>query len=579
MAEKSLAIARFSAKDSATLLESRRSALDNKIRWHYEQIALLKAESNSIAPIARLPNELISIIMDMYARETISLSTLRWTKIMLVCRLWYEISIVSHSLWAEIDLGWPLCVSRLRIQLERSGQVSLTIRIGSFMTPVHFPPIRDNAHRVESLFLYCPGQNFHSLMADLPAVTFPRLRTLSLLSDERSVQADHETISILPGSIFDGGMPSLTELKLRLVNVPWGSVRNLEVLSLTSDPQSDLPPFVRLLDMLRSCPRLKDLKLEWSIPPPIEQEDYSAVELTHLSTLGMTERLVRCTTLLNYLRFPATTKLVVQPVGLTTDADLTDILIPLRQHVRAAPPAVLLSIGCQAVSNSDPDEPSFSYLTASLHTGTVVPLFSAPDTICLLMAHPEDDNELLAMLTSISGAFPFKNITHLDIHSAPRLGNAGFDVLLLLLPALDMLYVGNDVGGREFIVALCELERRDAPARAVYPRLQRLGVHPVLQDVGADKDSSIFPVIKPLLEARCANGVLLLVLEVEEDDFFRLTEEEERLIGGMIPLVQLGVKVRGVLYDVSTWGAELERREAEAQRFREQRVRMFSAEN
>ncbi|KAJ7136321.1 hypothetical protein C8R43DRAFT_612914 [Mycena crocata] len=299
--------------DSASLAASRRSALDSKIRWHYEQIALLKGERNSIAPIARLPNELISIILDTYARDTNPLSTLKWTRVMLVCRLWYEISIVSHSLWGNIDLGWGPRVSRLRTQLERSGTVPLTIRIGSFMTTVHFPLIRDNAHRVEALNLSCLGQNFHSLMVDLPPVTFPRLRTLSLSSDQESVQADDETIPTLPGSIFDGGMPSLTELKLWLVNVPWRSVRNLEILSLTSEPldQLDLPPFALLLDMLRSCPRLKDLKLEWSTPLPNEQENYSIVELSHLRTLAITDRLVRCTALLNDLCFPATSQVVV----------------------------------------------------------------------------------------------------------------------------------------------------------------------------------------------------------------------------------------------------------------------------
>ncbi|KAJ7174953.1 hypothetical protein C8R43DRAFT_914219 [Mycena crocata] len=565
--------------DSASLVESRRSALDSKIRWHYEQIALLKSERNSIAPIARLPNELISIILDTYARDTNSLSTLMWTRVMLVCRLWYEISIVSHSLWGKIDLGWGPRISRLRTQLERSGTVPLTIRIGSFMTTVHFPHIRDNAHRVEALNLSCLGQDFHSLMADLPLVTFPCLRTLSLLAEQEPVQADDETIPTLPSSIFDGGMPSLTELKLSLVNVPWRSVRNLEILSLTSEPldQLDQPPFGLLLEMLRSCPRLKDLKLEWSIPPPNEQENHSVVELTHLTTLAITARLERCTALLNRLRFPATTQLFVQPAGLATEADLTDILIPLGQHVRAraAPRAALLSIRCKSLYEADSDEPRMTCLTASLHSGTTIPSFSTPDTICLLMAHPEDD-ELLHMLTSISDAFPFDTPTHLDIRSAPLLEQEGFHMLLLLLPALEMVYLGNDDGGLEFVLALCKNEHQEEAARAEYPRLQCLSVHPVLRNVGADIDSTIFPMLKLLLEARCANGDPLRVLEVEEDDYFRLTDEEERLIGGMIPLVELGVRVRGVLYDVSTWAAELERREVEVQRFKEQRARMFS---
>ncbi|KAJ7149420.1 hypothetical protein C8R43DRAFT_829305, partial [Mycena crocata] len=66
-----------------------------------EQIALLKAERNSIAPISRLPNEIVAMVLNTYAWES-DLSDLRWTKMMLVCRLWYSLAMASHSLWAEI---------------------------------------------------------------------------------------------------------------------------------------------------------------------------------------------------------------------------------------------------------------------------------------------------------------------------------------------------------------------------------------------------------------------------------------------------------------------------------------------
>ncbi|KAJ7658442.1 hypothetical protein B0H17DRAFT_955289, partial [Mycena rosella] len=59
-----------------------------------EQISVLKAERNALPPIHRLPNELLALVLVMYAIESESLSTLKWTKTMLVCRRWYDLALV-----------------------------------------------------------------------------------------------------------------------------------------------------------------------------------------------------------------------------------------------------------------------------------------------------------------------------------------------------------------------------------------------------------------------------------------------------------------------------------------------------
>ncbi|KAJ7115079.1 hypothetical protein C8R43DRAFT_961174 [Mycena crocata] len=546
--------------NSASLPESRRSALDAKIRWHYEQIALLKAERNSIAYISSLPNEVLSMILNTYAQNGNSLSDLKWTKIMLVCRLWHDITMMSHSLWGDINLERDRPLSRMHIQLNRSGTAPLKIRILSYETSFHFSYIQHNAHRVQTLDLSCEELNFYSLMLNLPSVTFPRLRTLSLVGLTNDS-------SILPGSIFEGGMPSLTELNLSMVPAGGEYFKNEYLGSLVTPHEylveivqyrSNLPTFDALLWMLRSCPRLKHLELTSCTPSPNPQRDYGVVKLSHLTAFRLVDGVTECTALLDHLRFPGTTRLSVQPYGLGTNANLPDILIPLGQHIRAstAPRATLLRINCRA----DPDG---AHLITSAHSSTaLVPL--APDTICLLDAHPYNDDALLTILEDLSDTFSFDTVTHLDLHDAPRLETAGFNTLLPLLPALEMLYLSTDEGGLEFMHRLCDLEHQEPSLRTAYPRLQRLGVS-VKDDV--DHDSEVFVALKHFLEALQATGDALRGLEVEEDGLQCLDEQELRIVGSIIPLLPLGVSVNGVVYNASTWGAEVERREADRRMF------------
>ncbi|KAJ7664990.1 hypothetical protein B0H17DRAFT_854991, partial [Mycena rosella] len=67
-----------------------------------EQISVLKAERNALPPIHRLPNELLTMVLDMYAVGSESLSTLEWTKTMLVCRRWHDLALAAHALWGHI---------------------------------------------------------------------------------------------------------------------------------------------------------------------------------------------------------------------------------------------------------------------------------------------------------------------------------------------------------------------------------------------------------------------------------------------------------------------------------------------
>ncbi|KAJ7690236.1 hypothetical protein B0H17DRAFT_1065296 [Mycena rosella] len=146
-------------------------------------------------------------------------------------------------------------------------------------------------------------------------------------------------------------MPCLRKLKLRSIHVPWRSLRNLEVLSLTGSLQFrslGVPSFPDLFTMLRACPQLRDSALDLSLPSLSPDFYPDAVELPSLAHIYLRAPVANCAALLNHLTFPATATVMLYPGGLDTGADATGILIPVRKHVRApfAPPSVIVRLPC-----------------------------------------------------------------------------------------------------------------------------------------------------------------------------------------------------------------------------------------
>lgn len=68
------------------------------------QISALKHPRNTLVPISKLPNELLSRLFFDYARESGSLFDLQWTKLLLVCRRWNSVARQDQPLWSFIKV-------------------------------------------------------------------------------------------------------------------------------------------------------------------------------------------------------------------------------------------------------------------------------------------------------------------------------------------------------------------------------------------------------------------------------------------------------------------------------------------
>ena len=78
--------------------------LDAELRRSSHRLQRLKEYRNAFAsPAYRLQPELLSTLFIIYARDNNELFDLRWTKLLLVCRRWYE--RVGPSLEASSEDG------------------------------------------------------------------------------------------------------------------------------------------------------------------------------------------------------------------------------------------------------------------------------------------------------------------------------------------------------------------------------------------------------------------------------------------------------------------------------------------
>ncbi|KAJ7186410.1 hypothetical protein C8R46DRAFT_935491 [Mycena filopes] len=467
------------------------TSIDEAVAWHYAEISRLKAKRNAMAPISALPNELMTRILTIYAVES-DISSLKWVKVMDVCRHWYELARAEHSLWGFINLlGRRNPSDRLFTQLEWSGIAPLTIKVAVYSDmPDYTYWILTHCERIFDLEAEGESQRVYELIAKLPECNLPMLHSLSLDPSFKRDELPDGFIETIPDALFDGRLPKLRELVLKSVAFPWGSLSGLISLCLTrchdSTTLADSPAgsFRSLLGMLASCPELRILKLESIIPLPIPEQHDPVVELPALTWLRLLDDITACTALLTHLRIPASATVHLLPYGIFNGADVRDILVPIRKHTRGlgAQAISLLQIDCYRTGVNSP------YCTLAMFADTQPHDFleyTQEHCAFSLNCHPSTGSALRQILTKVLNAVPAHLITHLDARNLSYPGEASWKVLIQLLPALDTVYLRVNSSTVHCVHALTQLETFDPQSRRS-PLVQRLHVFIVSQPEPGD---------------------------------------------------------------------------------------------
>ncbi|KAJ7149649.1 hypothetical protein C8R46DRAFT_1358718 [Mycena filopes] len=523
-------------------------SIDSKIAWHLAQIALLKAQRNSIAPISRLPNELLARIITIYAVESETLFDLGWAKVVThVCQRWYAVARAEQSLWSFIDIGYGGRWGRFYRQLDRSGVAPLTIKIPHCNSPYYIDIVLDHSARIAALDLSGETQHIHHFLAELPNHRFPMLVSLGLDAKQQGVTDPPGLVADLPAIVLDGSMPKLKELKLALINLPWRSVRGLESLSLTKCNDSGgsaLQTFDMLFSMLELCPQLKTLKLEEVFPNELDYHG-PQISLPNLTSIYLRDHVLLCWMVLRHLTFPLDAHVQLYALALRTGADAREILVPMSRRLRApsAPRPPLLMVRCHGSPNSAP-----SYCTFSAHLEpTPWDFFSKTNpAVFSLNTHPSGGHALRQIMTKVVKAMPLAHITHLDVRMASYLTEGSYRALFQLLPALETVFIMGDASASNILHALVEVERLD-PERRRYRRPAHLHFLATYLDETPDVLPALLDALDAYLRLCHGLGTPLPILEIEER-LYPWARYEKRL-EALFPLVGKKMVRDGVVYD------------------------------
>ncbi|KAJ7119313.1 hypothetical protein C8R43DRAFT_1112450 [Mycena crocata] len=514
------------------------SSLDAEIEWHYAQIALLKAKRNSLAPISSLPNELLCQIFIIHAVETDTLFNLKWTQIMHVCHRWHDLAMATQPLWAFIQMGYrPDTISRFFKQLDLSGAAPITLKFEAFEA-YYTGSILANSGRIQGLEAHGEAKEVYELIHSLPEADFP---ILSFLDFDPTYK-----------------LPKLQELTLDSVALPWRSLRGLTSLRLTSCGDSTSLPhtFDVVLAALGACPHLRTLTLEKCLPPPLTEQAYPTLDLSGLTWISLRDNATTCAVTLNHLRFPSTTSVHVFPYGVRTGPDVSEVLIPIRKHLRApAAPAPRLVLIEGSVSPG-----SSHYMTSLFHETTQPNHINTSKASCpfLINSHPLNEAELRRIMTKIFKAIPFESITHLDAQ-VTTMSSASWKTALKLLPALEAVYmVQMEDMTASFCGALEQIEQLD-PAHQTFPRIRRFVLRVFSRnrmramygdEEPGEPEDFLALVLTPLqiyLRPAFDNGNALEVLELDDRD--RVLMKRERELDEIFSLVGDRMVWNKMVYD------------------------------
>ncbi|KAJ7657346.1 hypothetical protein DFH06DRAFT_461181 [Mycena polygramma] len=511
---------------SSTSLADEMEAINRQIEWHTLQISLLKIKRNSLAPISKLPNELLCQIFSVYATDFKELSSLKWTRLMLVCRRWHDLAITHQYLWSFIEMYSTRDCHGLETQLQRSGAAPLTIRLIYLTSPTFSSLVLGHAARIVHLDVAGHAAVVLELLGMLPSHPLPLLRTLKLKPDYKREDIPEGTVSNFADTIFDTS-PALTSLALSYIDIRWSLLRGLESLALTHCGEtvtSLIPSFGELLSTLKALPALKNLRLDnvlaWKDPELV----YDAVALPRLTSLYLRDDIQSSTDLLAHLAIPPTASIVLYPTGLVAGRDATQILVLLRRHLRSpsAPPPQLLHIDCPPGDNHAASIPNFMIDTFSSprcpNVFEDVPSFG-------INSHPANEHALRQIMTKVMKTIPCESITHLDARAAGHLTVASWKTALSLLPSLGTLYIHLNNAATNLALALLEMEES-----AKYPprRLRRIQLVVYNYWYREDEPDRVTPVrdgLERLLQAWHRAGAPLEILEVDER-FGSLTVDE-----------------------------------------------------
>ncbi|KAI0752309.1 hypothetical protein C8Q80DRAFT_441663 [Daedaleopsis nitida] len=269
-------------------------------------------------PIHDLPNE---ILVNIFQMHNVGYSSLghkhrpharyasRWYPLMLVCRHWRDMALVTPTLWQSFDVhnntAW------LQLAVDRSRNAALELYFHNREVAIDsIPLIVAQAPRLRKLLLPPLQRSDFRAVETLFRTTMPVLNELRVhLEPSWKDFTPPHWISV---DSFDACFPSLHSIRFENMAVPWtlpalSRMRYLALRNCTA-LNNDLT-FDQFLDVLEGCAELEDIRLHGflsTIAHRVPVGFTRVVDLPRLQKVTVSEPAALCRQLLSAVHLPPT---------------------------------------------------------------------------------------------------------------------------------------------------------------------------------------------------------------------------------------------------------------------------------
>ena len=220
---------------------------------------LIRSRMNAVAPINRIPPEILSLLPDFWEvherdRDVIALTH--------VCQVWREVFISHSSLWTNFDCE-DLDKTLVYLERSKSSPINLSLYKSEVLSPRDslFWIIPHTIGRLKSLSIQGTPWNLDIIAGHLshPA---PLLEDMSMNGNCELEWGGNPEI---PSTIFGGDLSSLRNLCLEYVHteLPWRNMVNLTSLRLVETSPVSM---AQLLDFLECAHHLYKVELRFKPP-------------------------------------------------------------------------------------------------------------------------------------------------------------------------------------------------------------------------------------------------------------------------------------------------------------------------
>jgi hypothetical protein len=285
-----------SATVGASSLDAR-GVIDNEIEDLYERIRARKLDRNNLAPISKIPVELLSYIFSLVQRKYRQnpREDLGWVVVTHVCQRWRDIARDNPALWVYIPFHRPKWIPEMT-RRSRSATFKIKLDFRSF-TLAQFSALRlflaVHLPRVRSITVHRPLLSesdifLQTLFQELPARSAQCLEHFNVRYPARYSHTFNPMLSVEKVLIDP---PCLKKLKIYGA-VDWSSkiLTSLTHFILYSDGRKSTESphtYSEFLDALARMPALRKLHLH-KVPlpaPPTEKLSSKSFNIVHLSQL------------------------------------------------------------------------------------------------------------------------------------------------------------------------------------------------------------------------------------------------------------------------------------------------------